>query len=151
MSFLDNVPLKDMVKNRDYLIILPEKGAYPGCDATGIVVARFLYHDTLRNSLRNSLNYVNNILGEPQEEPDPEWNTYVLGIMKVYSGNAKISNILDLKDSGQRFDIDDRSGFMVVETLEQYPKWSTTPTLPTLTVLVAAVLSIIITTSPSQL
>ncbi len=148
MSFLDNVPLKDMVQNRDYLIILPEKGAYPGWDVTGIVVARFLYQDKERNAICNLIN----IIGiEPHKELNTDWDSYVFGIMKVYSGNTNVSNILDLKDSGQRFDIDDRSGFMVVETLEQYPKWSTSPTLPTLTVLVAAVLSIIITTSSSQL
>ena len=147
MSFLDNVPLKDMVQNRDYLIILPEKGAYPGWDVTGIVVARFLYQDKERNAICNLIN----IIGiEPRKELDTE-NTYVFGVMAVHSGGAKVSNILTLKDSAQKFDIDDRSGFMVVETLEQYPKWSTSPTLPTLTVLVAAVLSIIITTSPSQL
>jgi len=147
MSFLDNVPLKDMVQNRDYLIILPEKGAYPGWDVTGIVVARFLYQDKERNAICNLINIIG--IG-PREELDTE-NTYVFGVMKVYSGGANVSNMLTVKDSAQRFDIDDRSGFMVVETLEQYPKWSTTPTLPTLTVLVAAVLSIIITTSPSQL
>ncbi len=146
MSFLDNVPLKDMVQNRDYLIILPEKGAYPGWDVTGIVVARFLYQDKERNAICNLINIIG--IG-PREELDTE-NTYVFGVMKVYSGGAKVSNMLTVKDSAQRFDIDDRSGFMVVETLEQYPKWSTSPTLPTLTVLVAAVLSIIITTSPSQ-
>ena len=147
MSFLDNVPLKDMVQNRDYLIILPEKGAYPGWDVTGIVVARFLYQDKERNAICNLINIIG--IG-PREELDTE-NTYVFGVMKVYSGGAEVSNMLTVKDSAQRFDIDDRSGFMVVETLEQYPKWSTSPTLPTLTVLVAAVLSIIITTSPSQL
>ena len=147
MSFLDNVPLKDMVQNRDYLIILPEKGAYPGWDVTGIVVARFLYQDKERNAICNLINIIG--IG-PREELDTE-NTYVFGVMKVYSGGANVSNMLTVKDSAQRFDIDDRSGFMVVETLEQYPKWSTSPTLPTLTVLVAAVLSIIITTSPSQL
>ncbi len=146
MSFLDNVPLKDMVQNRDYLIILPEKGAYPGWDVTGIVVARFLYQDKERNAICNLINIIG--IG-PREELDTE-NTYVFGVMKVYSGGAEVSNMLTVKDSAQRFDIDDRSGFMVVETLEQYPKWSTSPTLPTLTVLVAAVLSIIITTSPSQ-
>jgi hypothetical protein len=147
MSFLDNVPLKDMVQNRDYLIILPEKGAYPGWDVTGIVVARFLYQDKERNAICNLINIIG--IG-PREELDTE-NTYVFGVMKVYSGGAEVSNMLTVKDSAQRFDIDDRSGFMVVETLEQYPKWSTSPTLPTLTVLVAAVLSIIITTSSSQL
>jgi hypothetical protein len=147
MSFLDNVPLKDMVQNRDYLIILPEKGAYPGWDVTGIVVARFLYQDKERNAICNLINIIG--IG-PREELDTE-NTYVFGVMKVYSGGAEVSNMLTVKDSAQRFDIDDRSGFMVVETLEQYPKWSTSPTLPTLTVLVAAVLSTIITTSPSQL
>ena len=129
-NFLDNVPLKDMVKYRDYLVILPEKGSIPDFDVSGILIARFVFK---------------NLVSEDD-------GLYVFVVMKVYSGEATVNHILTLKECTQKFDISDRSGFMVVETLEQYPKFeieeieeSECETISNLTIAIAIIISVIIT------
>jgi len=118
MPILDNVPLKKMKKNRDYLVILPEKGAFPGWDVSGIVVARFVFKELLFAK--------------------DEDNQYVLGIVHVYSGEAKVTQLLTLKAEYQKFDIEDRSGFMVVEYSDEKEEISP------LSIAIATVISILI-------
>ena len=120
MPILDNVPLKKVKKNRDYLVILPEKGAFPGWDVSGIVVARF---------------------GFKASWPFCEKDEHYFLVVKVYSGEAKVEQLLTLQADFQKFDIEDRSGFMVVEYSDEKDD---TEEISPLSIAIATVISILI-------
>ncbi len=96
-----NVPLKKMVKDEEYIVILPKKGSFPHWNVDGgIVLARF---------------------GFKASWPFSEKDEYYFLVVKVYSGEAKVEQLLTLQECGQKFDIEDRSGFMIIERLDEYP------------------------------